>query len=81
MSGIDVLAVLGNARVFATGYSLTNSAEDYAEASSAVAELIEATQAAHMALIGYLPENRNAVTDEAISKVRAALARCRGGVE
>lgn len=45
------------------------------EARAAIAELIEAANHAHMALIGYLPAHRNAVTDEAIAKVSAALAR------
>ena len=44
------------------------------EARATIAELIEAANRAHMALIGYLPAHRNAVTDEAIAKVSAALA-------
>lgn len=47
-------------------------------ARAAIAELIEAANRAHMALIGYLPAHRNAVTDEAIAKVSAALARVGG---
>ena len=49
-------------------------------ARAAIAELIEAANRAHMALIGYLPAHRNAVTDEAIAKVSAALARVGGGL-
>lgn len=47
-------------------------------ARAAVAELIEATNRAQMALIGYLPAHRNAVTDEAIAKISAAIARVGG---
>ena len=49
------------------------------DSRAAIAELIEAANRAHMALIGYLPAHRNAVTDEAITKVSAALARVSGG--
>ena len=55
--------------------------EDYVQFMAAVdgiAELIEAANRAHMALIGYLPAHRNAVTDEAIAKVSAALANVGG---
>lgn len=48
------------------------------DARAAVAELIEGANAAHMALIGYLPAHHNAVTDAAIAKVSAALARVGG---
>ena len=50
-------------------------------ARAAIAELIEAANRAHMALIGYLPAHRNAVTDEAIAKVSAAIARVSGGAQ
>ena len=50
------------------------------QARAAIAELIEAANRAHMALIGYLPAHRNAVTDEAIAKVSAALARVGGAL-
>lgn len=51
------------------------------EARAAIAELIEAAQAGHMALIGYLPTHRNNVTDAAIEKLRAALANVSGGAK
>lgn len=38
-----------------------------------VTALVEAAHAAHMALIGYLPAHRNAVTDAAIEKIGSAL--------
>ena len=45
---------------------------------AAAPELFEALQAAHMALIGYLPEHRNFVTDAAIEYARAAISKATG---
>lgn len=45
--------------------------DKYTKLVRAAPSLYEALQAAHMALIGYLPAHRNAVTDEAIAKARA----------
>ncbi|CCH04040.1 hypothetical protein NH44784_000481 [Achromobacter xylosoxidans NH44784-1996] len=39
------------------------------------ADLLAALNTAHMALIGYLPAHRNAVTDAAIETCRATIAR------
>lgn len=83
MSGVDVLAVMDEA---AHAYAECRAeqgrgavlADDLLEARAAVAGLIEGANAAHMALLGYLPAHRNAVTDAAIAKVGAALARYQG---
>ena len=73
---VDVLATLEGVGNFLIAEGAT-PADVVAlhEARAAIAELIEAANRAHMALIGYLPDHRNAVTDEAIAKVSAALAR------
>lgn len=83
---VDVLAVMdalveSSARVAAGGTVTADphTVEVAKRTRAAIAELIEAANRAHMALIGYLPAHRNAVTDEAIAKVSAALARVGGG--
>lgn len=48
--------------------------------SAEVGSLREALGQAHMALIGYLPAHRNAITDAAIESARAALAGRKEGV-
>lgn len=45
----------------------------------AAPELLDALEQAHMALVGYLPAHRNAVTDAAIEAARAAIAKATGG--
>lgn len=79
---VDVLATLEGAGNFLIAKGAT-PADVVAlhEARATIAELIEAANRAHMALIGYLPAHRNAVTDEAIAKVSAALARVSGGAQ
>ena len=72
---VDVLAVLQRQIDIALSYGSDERAEALQDMRAAIAELIEAANRAHMALIGYLPDHRNAVTDEAIAKVSAALAR------
>lgn len=42
---------------------------------AAAPELLAALERAHMALIGYLPAHRNAVTDAAINAASAAIAK------
>lgn len=74
---VDVLAVMDSCTdelEKQPGCYYTDAAK-LQEARAAIAELIEAANRAHMALIGYLPAHRNAVTDEAIAKVSAAIAR------
>lgn len=79
---VDVLAVMDSCTdelEKQPGCYYTDAAK-LQEARAAIAELIAAAKHAHMALIGYLPAHRNAVTDEAIAKVSAALARVGGGL-
>ncbi len=45
---------------------------------AAAPELLAALQRAYMALIGYLPGHRNAITDAAIDAARAAIAKAEG---
>ena len=45
---------------------------------AAAPELLSALNAAHMALIGYLPAHSNSVTDAAIESARAAIAKATG---
>lgn len=85
VSALDVLAanvaVANTARQNDRYTSIVTCADcmmEAREALAAIAELIEAANRAHMALIGYLPAHRNAVTDEAIAKISAALARVGG---
>lgn len=78
---VDVLAVVDATIKLAQEGYIPEHHEVVAleQARAAIAELVEAANHAHMALIGYLPAHRNAVTDEAITKVSAALARVGGG--
>lgn len=76
---VDVLAVMDALIHYAAMQSGGVGRDYHKQARAAVADLIEAANHAHMALIGYLPAHRNAVTDEAIAKVSAALARVGGG--
>ena len=46
---------------------------------AAAPDLLAALHQAHMALIGYLPAHRNAVTDAAISAAKAAIAKATRG--
>lgn len=76
---VDVLAVMDALIHYAAMQSGGVGRDYHEQARAAVADLIEAANRAHMALIGYLPAHRNSVTDEAIAKVSAALARVGGG--
>lgn len=52
---------------FAAAYGLRDAPD--------AADLLAALQTAHMALTGYLPAHRNALTDAAIETCRATIAR------
>jgi len=52
---------------FAAAYGLRDAPD--------AADLLAALNTAHMALIGYLPAHRNAVTDAAIETCRATIAQ------
>ncbi len=97
MSGVDVLAVMDRAVTFAAAYNLPNSAEDYAAALAAVAELIEADReydAAENEAVAHhtgvfkqdkawreMQAEIEARCERAIARRAAALARATAGSE
>ena len=57
-----------------TGAELRQIIVTHAPAEPVNARLLDALKQAHVALIGYLPEHSNAVTNAAIESARAAIA-------